>query len=76
MAHESIGHGCGLPQHHDHRRGGAQIGAGIIGARNIVMHAYEYLKPELIREMAEKSVPDLLDWCLRLLQESTSPERS
>ena len=40
------------------------------------MHAYEYLKPELIREMAEKSVPDLLDWCLRLLQESTSPERS
>ena len=25
----------------------------IIGARNIVMHAYEYLRPELIREMAE-----------------------
>jgi uncharacterized protein with HEPN domain len=32
--------------------------SGIIGARNIVMHAYEYLKPELIREMAETDVPE------------------
>lgn len=43
--------------------------SGIIGARNIVMHAYEYLKPELIREMAEKDVPELLNRCLRLLGE-------
>ncbi len=41
----------------------------IIGARNIVMHAYEYLKPELIRDMAEKDVPELLVQCLRLLSE-------
>ena len=43
--------------------------SGIIGARNIVMHAYEYVKPELIREMAEKEVPELLRHCLRLLGE-------
>jgi uncharacterized protein with HEPN domain len=41
--------------------------SGIIGARNIVMHAYEYIRPELIREMAEKDVPELLAHCLRLL---------
>jgi hypothetical protein len=34
------------------------------------MHAYEYLKPELIREMAEKEVPELLKQCLRLLDEA------
>jgi uncharacterized protein with HEPN domain len=44
--------------------------SGIIGARNIVMHAYEYLKPELIREMAEEEVPELLKHCLRLLGEA------
>jgi len=44
--------------------------SGLIGARGIVMHAYAYLKPELIREMAEKEVPELLDDCLRLLDES------
>jgi uncharacterized protein with HEPN domain len=43
--------------------------SGLIGARNIVMHAYEHLKPELIREMAEKDVPKLLAACLRLLEE-------
>ena len=43
--------------------------SGIIGARNIVMHAYEYLKPELIRDMAERDVPELLAHCLRLLGE-------
>ena len=43
--------------------------SGLIGARNIVMHAYEYLKPELIREMAEKDVPELLNQCRRLLSE-------
>jgi uncharacterized protein with HEPN domain len=46
--------------------------SGLIGARDIVMHAYEhleYLKPELIREMAEKDVPELLNQCLRLLSE-------
>ena len=41
--------------------------SGIIGARNIVMHAYEFIRPELIREMAEKDVPELLAHCLRLL---------
>ena len=45
--------------------------SGIIGARNIVMHAYEYLKPELVRQMAETDVPDLLAHCLRLLGESS-----
>ena len=39
------------------------------GARNIVMHAYEYLKPELIKEMAENDVPVLLANCLRMLNE-------
>ena len=34
--------------------------SSIIGARSIVMHAYEYLRPELIWEMAEKDVPILL----------------
>ena len=43
--------------------------SGIIGARNIVMHAYEFIRPELIREMAEKDVPELLAHCLRLLGE-------
>ena len=43
--------------------------SGIVGARNIVMHAYEYLRPELIREMAEEDVPELLTHCLRLLGE-------
>ncbi|MBZ5617596.1 MAG: DUF86 domain-containing protein [Acidobacteriia bacterium] len=43
--------------------------SGIIGARNIVMHAYEFLRPELIREMAEEDVPELLAHCLRLLGE-------
>jgi uncharacterized protein with HEPN domain len=43
--------------------------SGIIGARNIVMHAYEYLKPELVRQMAERDIPDLLAHCLRLLGE-------
>jgi len=33
------------------------------------MHAYEHLKPDLIREMAEKDVPELLIQCLRLLGE-------
>ncbi len=43
--------------------------SSIIGARNIVMHAYEYLKPELIQEMAENDVPVLLANCLRMLNE-------
>jgi uncharacterized protein with HEPN domain len=43
--------------------------SGIIGTRNIVMHAYEFLRPELIKEMAEKDVPVLLAQCLRLLGE-------
>jgi uncharacterized protein with HEPN domain len=43
--------------------------SGIIGARNIVMHAYEFLRPELIREMAENDVPELLAHCLRILGE-------
>jgi len=43
--------------------------SGFIGARNVLMHAYEYLKPELIREMAEKDVPELLSNCLRILGE-------
>jgi len=43
--------------------------SGIIGARHIVMHAYEYLKPQLIREMAENDVPALPTYCLRLLGE-------
>ena len=41
--------------------------SGIIGARNIVMHAYEHLKPQLIKAMAESDVPELLSHCLRLL---------
>lgn len=41
----------------------------IIGARNIVMHGYEYLNPRLIREMAEEDAPELLAHCLRILQE-------
>jgi uncharacterized protein with HEPN domain len=47
--------------------------SGLIGARNIVMHAYEYLRPDLIREMAEKDVPELLAHCLHLLGE-TGPQ--
>jgi uncharacterized protein with HEPN domain len=44
--------------------------SGIIGTRNIVMHAYEYVKPELIKEMAERDVPQLFAQCLRLLGEA------
>lgn len=43
--------------------------SSMIGARNVVMHAYEYVNPELIREMAEHHVPRLLDDCLGLLGE-------
>jgi len=43
----------------------------LVGARNVVMHDYEYLRPELIREMAEKDVPELLGHCLRLLGEES-----
>jgi hypothetical protein len=31
------------------------------------MHVYQYLRPDLVREMAEKDVPELLAHCLRLL---------
>jgi hypothetical protein len=31
------------------------------------MHAYEYVRPELIKEMAERDVPELLAHCLRIL---------
>ena len=34
------------------------------------MHAYEYLKPQLIREMAERDAPELLAHCLRILGEA------
>jgi hypothetical protein len=34
------------------------------------MHAYEYLQPDLIREMAEKDVPELLAHCLQVLGEA------
>ncbi len=34
--------------------------SSVIGARNIVMRAYEYLKPELIQEMAENDIPVLV----------------
>jgi uncharacterized protein with HEPN domain len=41
------------------------------GACNIVMHDYEYVQSRLIREMAEKDVPELLEHCLRLLGATT-----
>lgn len=41
--------------------------SSLVGARNIVMHDYEYLQPRLIRQMAEEDVPELLAHCLRLL---------
>jgi uncharacterized protein with HEPN domain len=44
--------------------------SGLIGARNIVMHAYEYVRPDLVREMADRDVPELLAHCLRLLGET------
>lgn len=43
--------------------------SSLIGARNVVMHAYEYLRPELIREMAEEDSPILLEHCLRILSD-------
>jgi hypothetical protein len=33
------------------------------------MHAYEYLKPQLIHDMAERDTPELLAQCLRVLGE-------
>jgi uncharacterized protein with HEPN domain len=41
--------------------------AGLVGARNIVMHAYESVRPALIRDMAERDVPELLAHCVRIL---------
>jgi len=43
--------------------------SSLVGARNIVMHDYEYLQSRLIREMAEEDVPELLAYCLRMLGE-------
>ena len=45
--------------------------SSLVGTRNIVMHDYEYLQPHLIRDMAEKDVPELLARCLRLLSDDT-----
>jgi len=45
--------------------------SSLVGARNVVMHDYEYLRPQLIREMAEKDVPELLVHCLRLLDDES-----
>jgi len=45
--------------------------SSLVGARNIVMHDYEYVQSRLIREMAEKDVPELLEHCLRLLGGTT-----
>jgi hypothetical protein len=44
--------------------------AGVIGARDILMHGYELIRRELIRGMAEKDVPELLAKSLRLLGRS------
>jgi len=43
--------------------------SGIVGARNIVMHTSESIKPELVRQMAEGDVPELLRHCLHILGE-------
>jgi len=43
--------------------------SALIGARNVVMHAYEHIRAELIREMAERDVPELLRQCLSLLND-------
>jgi uncharacterized protein with HEPN domain len=43
--------------------------SGLIGARKIVMHAYEQLRPALIQEMAERDIPELSLHCRRLLGE-------
>ncbi|MCP5118818.1 MAG: DUF86 domain-containing protein [bacterium] len=45
--------------------------SGIIGARNVVIHAYEYLKPELIRDIVEKDIPELLATVRRIIAETT-----
>jgi uncharacterized protein with HEPN domain len=47
--------------------GGAEWPSNPLVMRNIVMHAYENLNPQLIREMAENDVPELLTHCLFLL---------
>jgi uncharacterized protein with HEPN domain len=44
--------------------------SSLIGARNVVMHAYASLRPELIQEMAERDVPALLAECIRMLADS------
>lgn len=44
--------------------------SGLIGARNIVMHTYDQLRPDLIREMVDVHVPRLLDQCRTILGES------
>lgn len=44
--------------------------SSLIGARNIVMHAYDHVRPELIRQMAEEDVPKLLAYCLQQLGET------
>jgi hypothetical protein len=36
------------------------------------MHAYEYIRPEVVREMAEKDVPEHLDQCLRILGDDSA----
>jgi len=41
--------------------------SSIIGARNIVIHAYEYLRPQLIRDIVESDIPELLDSVRRIL---------
>jgi uncharacterized protein with HEPN domain len=81
LAVQTAGHGCDLSKYHDYREAARQVDesfrrthleipwSSLIGARNIVMHAYEYLKPELIKEMVEKDVPALLAHCLHILGE-------
>src|SRR5579871_2504985 len=57
---------CDLQEHYDHRRGSPA------NRQAVVMHGYEQLRPQLIREVAERDVPRLLEDCLRMLAERNS----
>ena len=42
----------------------------MIGARNILIHAYESLRPQIVREIVERDLPPLLAAVHRLLEKS------
>jgi uncharacterized protein with HEPN domain len=43
---------------------------GLIGARNILIHAYEFVKPRIVSGIVETDIPALFAAAQRILQDA------